>query len=62
MGIHEVINVSESIKELIVKNATADEIERRAREEGMLSMLDEGFIRVSQKMTTIEEVFRVTSE
>lgn len=62
IGIHEVLSVSESIKELIVKNATADEIEKRAREEGMLSMLDEGFIRAAQKVTTIEEIFRVTSE
>jgi len=62
IGIHEVLTVSESIKELIMKNATSDDIERRAREEGMLTMLEEGFIRAAQRTTTIEEVFRVTSE
>ena len=62
IGIHEVLTVSESIKELIMKNATSDDIERRAREEGMLTMLEEGFIRAAQRTTTIEEVLRVTSE
>ena len=62
IGIHEVLEMSESIKELVVKNATSDEIEKRAREEGMLTMLEEGFIRAAQKTTSIEEVLRVTSE
>lgn len=62
IGIHEVLEMSESIKELVVKNATADAIEKRARDEGMLTMLEEGFIRAAQKVTSIEEVLRVTSE
>lgn len=62
IGIHEVLEVTESIKEMVVKNATSDEIEKRARGEGMLTMLEEGFIRAAQKVTTIEEVLRVTSE
>lgn len=62
IGIHEVLEVTESIKELIVRNATSDEIEKRAIEEGMLTMLDEGFIRAAQRITSIEEVLRVTSE
>lgn len=62
IGIHEVLEMSESIKELVVKNATSDEIEKRARAEGMLTMLEEGFIRAAQKVTSIEEVLRVTSE
>ena len=62
IGIHEVLEVSESIKEMIAKNATSDDIEKRAREEGMLTMLEEGFIRAAQKRTSIEEVLRVTSE
>ena len=45
-----------------MKNATSDDIEKRAKEEGMLSMLDEGFIRAAQGVTAIEEILRVTSE
>lgn len=62
IGIHEALEMTETIKELVMKNATSDDIERRAREEGMLSMLEEGFIRAAQKTTSIEEVLRVTRE
>lgn len=62
IGIHEVLAMSESIKELVVKNATSDEIEKRAREEGMLTMFEEGFTRAAQQVTSIEEVLRVTNE
>ena len=62
IGIHEVLEMTETIKELVMKNATSDDIEKRAREEGMLTMLEEGFIRATQKVTSIEEILRVTSE
>ncbi len=62
IGIHEAMEVTESIKELIVKNATSDQIERQARSEGMITMLEDGFIKAAQRITTIEEVLRVTSE
>ncbi len=62
IGIHEVLEMSGSIKELVVKNTSADQIEARAREEGMLSMFEEGLIRVAQKVTSIEEILRVTRE
>lgn len=62
IGIHEVLEMSESIKGLVVKNATSDEIEKRAKEEGMLTMLEEGFVRAAQKVTSIEEIMRVTRE
>lgn len=62
IGIHEVLEVTETIRALIMKNATSDEIEQRAKEEGMLTMIDEGFIRAAQQVTSIEEVLRVTSE
>ena len=62
IGIHEVLEMSGTVKELVVKNATSDEIEKQAKKEGMLSMLEEGFIRAAQRTTSIEEVLRVTSE
>lgn len=62
IGIHEVLEVTTSIKELIVKNAMSDEIEKQGRSEGMITMLEDGFIKAAQKITSIEEVLRVTSE
>lgn len=62
IGIYEVLPVSGTIRDLIVKNATPDEINAQARKEGMLSMLEDGVIKAIQGTTTIEEVLRVTSE
>ena len=62
IGVHEILEITSTIKELIVKNATSDEIESQARKEGMLTMLEDGFIKAAQGITTIEEVLRVTKE
>jgi type IV pilus assembly protein PilB len=62
MGIYEVLDISSSIKELIMKDATADEIYARAREEGMYSMIEDGVFKAVQGHTSVEEVLRVISE
>ncbi len=62
VGIYEVMPVTSTIKELIMKNATGDEIEAQAKKEGMLSMSEDGIFRAAQGMTTIEEVLRVVAE
>ena len=62
IGIHEVMEMSDTLRALVMKNATSDEIEKQAHTEGMITMREEGFIRAAQKVTSIEEVLRVTSE
>lgn len=62
IGIHEVLPVNETIKELIIKNATADQIQRQAEKEGMITMVEDGFIKAAQGITSIEEVLRVITE
>lgn len=62
VGIHEVLQMSQSIKDLIMKDATSDEIEAQAKKEGMLTMLEDGVFQCVQGLTTIEEVLRVVSE
>jgi type IV pilus assembly protein PilB len=62
IGIHEVLEVSEAIKELIIKHASSDAIEKQARAEGMLTMLEDGFIKAARGLTSIEEILRATSE
>jgi type IV pilus assembly protein PilB len=62
MGIYEVLNVNSTMKELVMKNATADEIEKQAKAEGMLSMIEDGIFKAAQGVTTIEEVMRVITE
>ncbi len=60
--IHEVLAVSTTIQELILKRASTNEIERVARAEGMLTMPEDGLFKAAQGSTTISEVLRVVSE
>lgn len=62
VGIHEVLKMSPAIRELVMKDATAVEVETQAKKEGMISMLEDGIFKCVQGLTTIEEVFRVVSE
>ncbi len=62
MGIHEVLTMTPTIKELVLKNSTADEIEAQARKEGMLKMVEDGVYKASKGLTSVEEVLRVVNE
>ncbi|RJR12782.1 type II/IV secretion system protein [Candidatus Parcubacteria bacterium] len=62
VGIYETLSVTSTIKELMMKNATADEVQRQARSEGMLTMAEDGIFKAAQGVTTIEEVLRVITE
>ena len=61
-GIYEVLIMDEEIGKLITANASADEIEKRARQEGMQKMYEDGFIKAALGVTSIEEILRVTKE
>jgi len=62
IGIYEVLAVSETIKVLIERGASSDEIQKRAIEEGMRPMIEDGFVKAAQGQTSIEEVLRVIVE
>ncbi len=62
IGIHEVLKVNSTIKDLVMKGATSDEIEKQAKKEGMMTMIEDGIFKSTQGLTTIEEVLRVVSE
>ena len=62
VGIYEVLPVTATIKELMMKNTGGSEIEKQARSEGMLTMSEDGIFKAAQGVTTIEEVLRVITE
>jgi len=62
IGIHEVLKVTPTIKNLIMKGATTSEIEKQAKLDGMMTMIEDGIFKAAQGLTTIEEVLRVVSE
>jgi type IV pilus assembly protein PilB len=58
----EVLPVSESIRRLIVKRASANVIKNQAITEGMKTLRMAGVDKAAEGITTLEEVWRVTSE
>ena len=60
IGIFEILEVTKEIRKLITERQDADIIAQKAIEEGMITMLDDGLIKVSKGETTIEEILRVT--
>ncbi len=62
IGLYEVLEVTQEIKDLLGRGGTALDIARKAREQGMISILEDGLIKALMGITTIEEVMRVTKE
>lgn len=62
IGIYEVLENNEALAALITKNATAAEIKKQALADGMLTMVEDGFIKAKNGITTLEEVLRVIKE
>lgn len=62
VGLFEVMDVDENIQNMIVSHATSAEIQRKAQQQGMVTMRQDGYLKALQGLTTIEEVNRVTSD
>lgn len=56
------MDVNEEIQKLIVARATSSEIQRKAVEQGMITMRQDGYLKALQGITTIEEVNRVAAD
>lgn len=61
IGIHEVLKISGTVKELITRGSSSVEIEERAKKEGMITLLEDGLFAAAQGLTTVEEVLRAVS-
>ena len=62
IGIYEVMPVTETIKELIVQGTDSGKIQEQAQKQGMMTMIEDGFIKAAQGITSVEEVLRVIAE
>jgi type IV pilus assembly protein PilB len=60
IGLYEVMEVSEDVRELILSGASAVELRRKALEEGMIGLRHSGLQKIRDGITTIEEVVRET--
>lgn len=61
VGLYEVMEVTDEIQGLIVKRATSAEIQKQAIVQGMVPMLEDGYLKALTGLTTIEEVNRVAA-
>lgn len=59
VAIYEVMPISEKISKLIIEKTAASEIQKQAMEDGMLTMKQDGYVKVLEGVTTIDEVIRV---
>ncbi|MFH1047826.1 MAG: type II/IV secretion system protein [Patescibacteria group bacterium] len=62
IGIYEILEMTDDIRELVMQNANSQIIQQAARKNGMITMLEDGIERSLQGITTIDEVLRVTGE
>jgi type IV pilus assembly protein PilB len=61
IGVFSVMTMSERIKDMAVSQAPEAEISAVAREEGMLTLREDGIAKVRRGLTSLEEVIRVTT-
>lgn len=61
LAVHEVLSNTEEISRLILDNAPASQIDKVAKQESMIPMKDDGWDKVCQGLTHIDEVLRVVA-
>jgi len=62
IGIYETLEITKEVADIILKKGTANEIKAQAEKQGMLAIVEDGFIKAKNGITTIEEIMRVTKE
>jgi type IV pilus assembly protein PilB len=60
VGLYEVLQFSDEIREMVLSGSTSIELKRKAIEEGMVSLRSSGLQKIRQGVTTLEEVLRET--
>lgn len=62
VGIFEVFPISDAISKMVLARSPMKEIERQAISEGMITMKQDGYLKVLEGVTTLEEVLRVAQD
>ena len=62
LGIHEVLEINDDIRSLIVGRADANQIKQQAVKNGMKTMIEDGVLKAHAGVTTIEEILRIIYE
>ncbi len=62
IGIYETMEITDKISDMILRKASRTELKKQAIEQGMLTIVEDGFIKAKNGITSIEEIMRVTKE
>lgn len=62
IGIFEVAPISERVARLILEHASSNDLQKQVVSEGMITMKQDGYLKVLSGITTIEEVLRVAQD
>ena len=62
MGIFELMELNDELRQMIMANADASRLNTAARRHGMHTLREDGWLKVKQGVTTADEVMRVTQE
>ncbi|MBF0253002.1 MAG: type II/IV secretion system protein [Candidatus Omnitrophica bacterium] len=62
VAIYELFELTNDIKEMIIKGASSVELRNKARKNGMTTMREDGWLKVEAGITTVEEILRVTEK
>jgi type II secretory ATPase GspE/PulE/Tfp pilus assembly ATPase PilB-like protein len=60
MAIYEILTINEVIRQLVIDKASASQIKKKAIEQGLRTLMQEGWAKIREGLTTPEEVMRVT--
>ena len=60
VGLYEVLPLSEEIREMILNRCSSAEIKAQAVKEGMLTLRNDGVMKLKDGITSLEEVLRET--
>jgi type IV pilus assembly protein PilB len=62
LGIYEIFEVTPEVSDLILNRASARDLTKAALGQGMLTMLEDGFMKAVKGITTLEEVLLAAKE
>ena len=60
-GLYEVMPMTAELRRMVLQGASSDDLKRTAVEEGMITLRDDGLLKVSKGITTLEEVLKETA-
>ncbi len=62
VGIYEALEMDSELSQVMLENGTAEDLRKVASKKGMLTMIQDGFLKAKSGVTAIEEILRVTKE